>query len=65
MPANTSICLGSVSELSCSSTDAQTIFCLVNNTPATQFLGINTSAPYSIVNLRLVKLTVWGYCLGI
>ena len=68
MPANTTICLGSVSELSCASTDAQTIFYLVNNTPATQFSpqqGIKTSAPYSIGNVTLVKLTIWGISAGV
>ena len=67
-PDNTTICLGSVAELNCSSTDAQTIFYYVNNTPAVAYSpqqGITVSAPMSIGNVTLAKLIVQGITAGV
>ena len=67
-PGNTTICLGSVAELNCSSTDAQTIFYYVNNTPAVAYSsqqGITVSAPMSIGSVTLVKLIVQGTTAGV
>ena len=61
-PANSTTCLGATTEFDCASTDAQTIFYYVNNTPAVSLSaqGITVSAPISNGSITLVKLYVAG-----
>ena len=66
-PENATVCLGSVSNISCASTNAQTIFYLVNGTqvPSPTLSGFSASAPIPIGNVTLVVLTVPGVSIGV
>eukprot|EP00731_Ephydatia_muelleri_P019871 Em0012g696a len=67
VPEDATVCLGSVSNISCASTNAQTIFYIVNDTsvPSPALSGFSVSAPIPIGNVTLVTLTVQGTYIGI
>ena len=67
IPEDATVCLGLVSNMSCASTNAQTIFYIVNDTtvPSPALSGFSVSAPIPIGNVTLVTLTVQGTYIGI